>query len=150
MAGVLLEERPKLRSQDCSAAPLQPTGNAAVAPQPAHNGTEKAATKKGASSKKGAPTGKKAAKQRKPETSATALSKKAIRPAVAKTTKPRRESKGSQIIELISRPNGATLPEIMTATGWLPHSVRGFISTAGSKKGFHCDASYAPDSLYTV
>ena len=46
---------------------------------------------------------------------------------------PRRESKGAQILEMIGRPKGATLAEIMKATGWLAHSVRGFISTAGKK-----------------
>ena len=30
---------------------------------------------------------------------------------------------------------GATLPEILSATNWLPHSVRGFISTASKKRG---------------
>ena len=107
---------------------------------------------KGTGTKKGAPKGEKAAKNGKPETSANAESKKAIRPAVAKTTKPRAQSKGSQIIELISRAHGGTLTEIMTATGWLPHSVRGFISTAGSKKGLTIDSSKneAGERLYKI
>jgi hypothetical protein len=36
---------------------------------------------------------------------------------------------------MIGRAKGATLDEIMTATGWQAHSVRGFISTAGKMRG---------------
>ena len=45
------------------------------------------------------------------------------------------EGKGATIPRLIARDQGATLPEIMSATGWLPHSVRGLISTASEKRG---------------
>jgi urease gamma subunit len=41
-------------------------------------------------------------------------------------------SKGAIILELIGRRNGATLAELMTATDWQKHSVRGFI--AGNAK----------------
>jgi hypothetical protein len=37
---------------------------------------------------------------------------------------------------MIARTKGATLAEIMKATEWQAHSVRGFISTAGRKHGF--------------
>ena len=36
---------------------------------------------------------------------------------------------------MIGRAKGATLGEIMKATDWQPHSVRGCISTAGKKHG---------------
>jgi hypothetical protein len=34
---------------------------------------------------------------------------------------------------MIGQAKWASLTEIMIATGWLAHSVRGFISTAGKK-----------------
>ncbi len=49
--------------------------------------------------------------------------------------KPAREgSKKALVLELLRRPEGATLQEIMSATGWMAHSVRGFISGALGKK----------------
>jgi hypothetical protein len=39
------------------------------------------------------------------------------------------------VIVLLERDGGATLEEIMAATACQKHSVRGFISTLGSKHG---------------
>jgi hypothetical protein len=62
-------------------------------------------------------------------------SKKA--PKGAKKAKPTREgSKTDKVLELLKRPGGVTAKELMKATGWLPHSVRGFLSgTIGKKMG---------------
>ncbi|MEP7363836.1 MAG: DUF3489 domain-containing protein [Acidobacteriota bacterium] len=76
-----------------------------------------------------APVAKKKAVAKKPPTKAT-------KPAVAKLgASPVREgSKKAVILELVGRKQGATLAEIMMATGWQAHSVRGFISgTLGTK-----------------
>ena len=43
-------------------------------------------------------------------------------------------TKSAQVCKLLSRPRGATVPEIMTATGWQNHSVRAFF-TGLRKKG---------------
>ena len=41
---------------------------------------------------------------------------------------PREASKAASVVQLMARSQGATLQEIMAATGWQAHSVRGFIS----------------------
>jgi hypothetical protein len=46
----------------------------------------------------------------------------------------REGSKKATVLELLRRPEGATLKEIMAATQWLPHSVRGFVSGSLTKK----------------
>jgi len=56
--------------------------------------------------------------------------------AVAKSTGSREGSKTAKILDLLKRPGGATSKELIKATGWLPHSVRGFLSgTVGKKMG---------------
>ena len=47
---------------------------------------------------------------------------------------PRDNSKAARILGLLARPEGATVQEIMAATGWQAHSVGGFISGNLGKK----------------
>lgn len=50
---------------------------------------------------------------------------------------PARETKLTKVIELLSRPEGATIDQIVEATGWQKHTVRSAISHAlGKKRGY--------------
>ena len=124
------------------------TQAAAVAEQGAHVAPAKAASKKAATPKKGAPKGRKTAKGAKSKTEGKA--NKTANKTERKTAAPRAESKGARILDMVARAKGATLAEIMKATDWQAHSVRGFISTAGKKHGVKIESSKndAGDRVY--
>lgn len=48
----------------------------------------------------------------------------------ASPPRPRAGAKAATVIEMLRRPEGATVNQISEATGWLPHSVRGFLAGA--------------------
>lgn len=51
-----------------------------------------------------------------------------------KARTPRAGTKQAKLIEMLRAKNGATIDEIVTATGWQPHTVRGAMSGALKKK----------------
>jgi len=51
-----------------------------------------------------------------------------------KATGAREGSKTAKILELLKRPSGVTARELLKATGWQPHSLRGFLSGTVDKK----------------
>jgi predicted ArsR family transcriptional regulator len=55
-------------------------------------------------------------------------------------------SKTAKVLELLKRPGGVTAKELMKATGWQQHSVRGFLSgTIGKKMGLTVTSTKGED-----
>ena len=54
--------------------------------------------------------------------------------APASNSKVAKLTKSSQCLTLLRRGQGTTIAELMTATGWQSHSVRGFLSGAVKRK----------------
>ena len=52
-------------------------------------------------------------------------------PAKSRT---RQNSKQAKVIEMLNRPDGTTVQQVMEATGWLAHTVRGTFAGALKKK----------------
>jgi len=62
---------------------------------------------------------------------------------VKKSDKPAadRTNKKAEVIAMMKRATGTTLAEIMEATGWQKHTVRGFVSILGKKGGEKIESS---------
>jgi hypothetical protein len=72
-----------------------------------------------------------------------ALKKKAPRSA---RNDAREGSKTASILDLLKRPDGARAKELLKATGWQPHSLRGFLSgTVGKKMGLTVTSAKGED-----
>ena len=79
----------------------------------------------------------KGAKKAKPAKRVGRTKKAAGKPKADRTNK----NKKADVIALMKRAKGVTLAEIMKATGWQPHTVRGFVSILGSKGGEKIESS---------
>jgi hypothetical protein len=98
--------------------------------------TETAPETKGARRANVAPTKPKAGKKATPK-------KKAPRSA---RNDAREGSKTATILEMLKRPGGASAKELLKATGWQPHSLRGFLSgTVGKKMGLTVTSTKGED-----
>jgi hypothetical protein len=106
---------------------------ATAAEQGANAAPAKAPSKKGASRKNSAPKAKKSAK--------SAKAAKGQRARTQKGGTGARSNKKAEVIAMMKRAKGVTLAEIVEATGWQKHTVRGFVSILGSKGGQKIESS---------
>jgi len=71
-------------------------------------------------------------------------------PADASTRRRRENTKQALVIQMLKRPEGATVAQIMEATGWLNHTVRGTLSGALRKRlGLNVVSAKNPDGVST-
>jgi hypothetical protein len=100
--------------------------------KPKVNKTKKApvpATKPKAAPKKSKPSGN----DKHPEEMSAPM-QAGLAAVAALPPEPAKESKLALVIRLLSRPEGATIDDLVTTTGWQKHTVRAAISHALAKK----------------
>jgi len=85
----------------------------------------------------------KAAKKTAQKSAAKPIQKAAHKPAAE------RSNKKAEVIAMMTRPKGATLDEIVSATGWQKHTVRGFVSVLGKKGEARVESSKNPSGERT-
>ena len=114
-----------MTNTESNASTTKPT----AATQGAQDAPKAAAATKVATGKKAAPKVTSARKTAKPATKKA--SKPATKKAKTEASIPREYSKKAIVIDLLKRPKGAGIEEIMQTTGWLRHTCRGLISVLG-------------------
>ena len=74
------------------------------------------------------------------------MTKKKIKSKAGQKRSSRSAKKSVTIIELLRSKEGATLAELVKATGWQAHSIRGFLSgQIGKKLGLKLESSRRED-----
>lgn len=63
----------------------------------------------------------------------------------AKARMNKAKTKSHQIVSLLSRPNGASIAELVKATSWQAHSIRSFMAGTLKKKGVEVTSARADD-----
>jgi hypothetical protein len=116
--GVEADDDEAPTAADTASTSAEP-GSAPEAPAPASEAN---------GAKKRAKAGRARGKGKKANKTAPAAGEPTAKPT------PRTGTKQAQMIELLKRPEGATVEQIAAATGWQHHTIRGAISGALKKK----------------
>ncbi len=136
-------ERVVITSEGMAALGLEadddgPTGapEAATAPTPADSDAQAVEAPAPTTEADGAPAPAKRKGKAKATKAAPTASKPEAATGAAPTGKPtpRAGTKQALMIEMLKRPEGATVEQIAAATGWQHHTIRGAISGALKKK----------------
>ncbi len=70
---------------------------------------------------------------------------KRSQPDSKRNTADKSRTKAGQILCLLNKPKGASIPDLMKATGWQAHSIWGFMSGTLKRKGHAIESEKTGD-----